>query len=74
MRVQGIEPDLFERTGLAVVLLEFAAALGLADASPVGCLVGGALKAGAFDEALQQDWPVTIAPAPIGQQRRDGPG
>ena len=74
MRVQGIEPDLFKRTGLAVLLLQFAAALSLAHANPVGRLVGGALKARAFDEAFQQDWPVTIAPAPIGQQRLDRPG
>src|ERR1039458_10195851 len=42
VRVQGIEPDLFQGTGLAVVLLQFAAALSLADANPVGRLVGGA--------------------------------
>ena len=74
MRVQRIEPDLFKRTDLAVLLLEFAAALSLAHANPVGRFVGGALKAWAFDEGLQQDWPVTIAPAPIGQQRLDRPG
>ena len=74
VRVQGIEPDLFERTSLAVVLLQFAAALSLTDANPVGRFVGGAFKARAFDEAFQQDWPVTIAPAPIGQQRLDRPG
>ena len=73
-RVQRIEPDLFERTGLAVLLLQFAAALSLADANPVGRLVGGAFEAGAFDEAFQQDWPVAIAPGPIGQQRLDCPG
>ena len=74
VRVQRIEPDLFERTGLAVLLLQFAAALSLANANPVGRLVRGALKAWALDEALQQDWPATIAPAPIGQQRLDRPG
>ena len=74
MRVQGIEPDLFQRTGLAVLLLEFAAALSLAHANPVGRLVGGACKARAFDEGFQQDRLVTIASAPIGQQRLDRPG
>ena len=74
VRVQGVEPDLFERTGLAVLLLQFAAALSLAHANPVGRFVGGAFEARAFDKAFQQNWPVTIAPAPIGQQRLDGPG
>ena len=50
MRVQGVEPDLFQRTGLAVLLFEFAAALGLAHANPVGRLVRGAFEARAFDE------------------------
>ena len=73
-RVQRIEPDLFERTGLAVLLLQFATALSLADANPVGRFVGGAFEAGAFDEAFQQERPVAIAPGPIGQQRLDCPG
>ena len=74
VRVQGIEPDLFQGTGLAVLLLQFAAALSLAHANPVGRLVGGAFKAGTLDEAFQQNWPVAIAPAPIGQQRLGRPG
>ena len=74
VRVQGIEPDLFERTGLAVLFLQFAAALSLAHANPVGRLVGGAFKARAFDKGFQKDRPVAIAPAPIGQQRLDCPG
>jgi hypothetical protein len=43
---------------LAVLLLQFATALGLADANPVGRLIGGALKAGVFYEGFQKDWPV----------------
>ena len=74
VRVQGIEPDLFKRAGLAVLFLQFAAALSLAHANPVGRLVGGAFKARAFDEGFQQDRPVAIAPGPIGQERLDGPG
>ena len=66
VRVQGIEPDLFQGTGLA--------ALSLADANPVGRFVEGAFEARAFDKAFQQNWPVTIAPAPIGQQRLGRPG
>ena len=74
VRVQGIEPDLFQGTGLAVVLLQFAATLSLADANPIGRFVGGAFEARAFDEAFQPDRPVAIAPGPIGQQRLDCPG
>ena len=74
VRMQRIEPDLFQGTGLAVLFLQFAAALSLADANPVGRLVGGAFKARAFDEAFQEDRPVAIAPGPIGQQRLDCPG
>jgi len=74
VKVQRMEPDMFQRTGLAVLLLQFAAALSLAHTNPVGRLVGGAFKAGAFDEAFQPDRPVTIALAPIGQQRLDRPG
>ena len=74
VRVQRIEPDLFQGTGLAVLLLEFAAALSLADANPVGRLVRGAFEARAFDEAFQQDRSVTIALVPIGQQRLDRSG
>jgi hypothetical protein len=51
VRVQRIEPDLFKGTGLAVLLLQFASALSLAHANPVGRLVGGAFKARALDEA-----------------------
>jgi hypothetical protein len=48
--------------------------LSLAHANPVGRFVGGALEAGAVDEGFQQDGPVTLAAAPIGQQRLDRPG
>ena len=55
MRVQGIEPDLLNGTDLAVLILQFAAALSSAHANPVGRLVGSAFKARDFYEGFQQD-------------------
>ena len=51
-----------------VVAVEFAAALGLADAGPVGCLVAGAGEAAGFDEGLGQDGGVPVAGVPVGGQ------
>jgi len=74
VRVQGIEPDLLNGTDLAVLLLQFAAALSWSHANPIGRLVGSAFKSRGFYEGFQQDRLVTIALAPIGQQRLDHPG
>ena len=74
MFVEGVEVDIFDRFGVFMQAVLFAAALGLADVNPVGSSVAGAGKALTFHERLQQNGGVLIAGEPIASQPFGGKG
>jgi hypothetical protein len=62
--VEGVEVDVLDGQGVVVVAVEFASALGLADAGPVGSAVARAGEAG----GLGQDGRVAVAGSPVAGQ------
>jgi hypothetical protein len=72
--VEGVEVDIFDRFGILMLAVQFAAALGLADVNPVGGPVAGAGKALTFHESLQQHGGVLVAGVPIVSQPFGGKG
>ena len=65
---QGIDVDVLDRHVQGVVAVLTTAALGLADADPVGGAITGALEAGAVDEGLDQIDRMSILGQPIGRE------
>jgi len=53
--VEGIEVDVFDWGEAAVMAIELAPPLGLADVDPVGSTVTSASEVTAFNEGLQQN-------------------
>ena len=66
--MDGLEQDVFDGQGGAVVDIELAAALGLADMDPVGGSVAGALEASRVTEGLQEHGTLPVAVVPVQRQ------
>jgi len=64
--VEGIEEGVLDGEGAAVLGIQLAAALGLANVAPVGGAVGGALEAVPLDEGLEQQGAVAVVLFPVG--------
>ncbi len=66
------DPDALDGKGVEPVAVELAAALGVAEAEPVGGLVAGAGEALLFDEGLEEDGAVAVAREPVGGESSRG--
>ena len=62
---ERVDPDAFDRLGVAMQPIELATSLGVAQVLPVGGLVAGAREAGFFDEGFQQDRAVRVTGMPV---------
>src|SRR5216684_496632 len=65
---ERIDPDAFDWLSVAMQDVELAAALRIAQVSPVGSLVAGAGKARLLDKGFEQDRPIGVAGLPVGGQ------
>src|SRR5712691_3728836 len=69
---ERIDPDAFDGFGVAMPLIELAAALSVPEIVPVGGLIAGAYETWPFDEGFQQHGPVGVAGMPVvGQASAD---
>ena len=59
--MDGLEQDVFDGQGGAVVDIELAVALGLADMDPVGGSVAGAVETSRVTEGLQEHGTLPVA-------------
>jgi hypothetical protein len=62
---ERIDPDAFDGLSVAMQGIELAAALRIAEVSPVGGLVAGAGKTRFLDEGFEQDGPIGVASLPV---------
>jgi hypothetical protein len=65
---ERIDPDAFDWLSVAMQDVELAAALRIAQVSPVGSLVAGAGEARLLDKGFEQDRPIGVAGLPVGGQ------
>jgi len=66
--MEGIEEDFLDGEGIAMLGVEFATALSVADMDPVGGPIGSAGKTIFLDESLEENRAVAVARLPMGRE------
>src|SRR5579859_6943694 len=65
---EGVNSEAFDRSRVAVKLVELATPLSVPEIQPVGCLITGAGETRLLNESLQQYWAIGIAGLPVLRQ------
>ena len=65
MTAQGVNENVLDGLAFGGIVAHSAAALSLAQVSPVGGSIGGSGKTGRVDEGFKEKRPVTVQPFPI---------